>query len=178
MERAGWHYPSGDIRVSDADRDQALSELRTALQAGRITADEFDERAGQALAARTGQELTALLADLPAERPMALAPIPDRSDRTVASWTVVGASALGATAFALAATGAAMTQGPTPQQQEFIRAQLASQGLQVGPGFPPSPAFDWAGVIAPGVIALLLVTLAIVLSVRLARTHRGQSGAS
>jgi len=63
------YYPSGDLRVSDADRDLALSELSEALRAGRITADEFDERSGQVLGARTGKELTALLADLPvAER--------------------------------------------------------------------------------------------------------------
>jgi Domain of unknown function (DUF1707) len=177
MDRAGWHYPSGEFRVSDADRDQALSELREALHLGRITPDEFDERAGQALSARTGDELTVLLADLPAERSAALAPIPERSDRTLATWTIIGASALGATAFALAAAGAALSYGPTLQQQEFIREQLASQGVQVGPGFPPSQGFDWVGVIAPGAIAVLLVALAVVMSVRLARAHRGESGA-
>ncbi len=35
-------YPPGDLRVSDADRDRALSELSKAFQAGRITADELD----------------------------------------------------------------------------------------------------------------------------------------
>ena len=69
MDRAGWNYPPGHIRVSDADRDRALSELSVAFQAGRITADEFDQRSGQALAARTGKELTALLADLPLAGP-------------------------------------------------------------------------------------------------------------
>lgn len=58
MDRTGWHYPPGDLRVSDADRDRALAELSQAFQAGRITADEFDERSGQALHSRTGKELT------------------------------------------------------------------------------------------------------------------------
>jgi hypothetical protein len=61
-------YPPGDLRVSDADRDRALSELSEAFQVGRITAGEFDQRSGQALRARTGKELTGLLADLPLDR--------------------------------------------------------------------------------------------------------------
>src|SRR5580658_11339063 len=59
------YYPPGDLRVSDAERDRALSELSEALQVGRITAGEFDQRSGQVLGARTGKELTAPLADLP-----------------------------------------------------------------------------------------------------------------
>jgi uncharacterized protein DUF1707 len=56
---------AGDLRVSDADRDRAISELSEHCQAGRLTADEFDERSGQALQARTGKELAILFADLP-----------------------------------------------------------------------------------------------------------------
>jgi len=41
MDRAGWHYPTGDLRVSDGDRDRALSELTQAFQVGRLTADEL-----------------------------------------------------------------------------------------------------------------------------------------
>ncbi|HEX6524163.1 MAG TPA: DUF1707 domain-containing protein [Streptosporangiaceae bacterium] len=58
-------YPRGDLRVSDADRDRAVSELSEAFQAGRLTMEEFEERSGQALGARTGRDLTKLLADLP-----------------------------------------------------------------------------------------------------------------
>jgi hypothetical protein len=61
-------YSAGDLRVSDADRDRAISELSEHCQAGRLTADEFDERSGQALQARTGKELAVLFADLPRER--------------------------------------------------------------------------------------------------------------
>jgi hypothetical protein len=61
-------YPAGDLRVSDADRDRVVSELSEHFQAGRLTADEFDERSGRALSARTEGELAALLADLPRER--------------------------------------------------------------------------------------------------------------
>ena len=58
--------PAAEIRASDADRDAALSELSEHFQAGRLTAAEFDDRAGQALAARTWGELRTLLRDLPA----------------------------------------------------------------------------------------------------------------
>jgi hypothetical protein len=63
------NYPAAEMRASDADRDAVLSELSEHFQAGRLTAEEFDERAGQALAARTHGELRNLLRDLPAARP-------------------------------------------------------------------------------------------------------------
>ena len=65
MDTGARGFPPGDLRVSDAERDRALSELSEAYQAGRITADEFDRRSTLALTARTGEELTAPLADLP-----------------------------------------------------------------------------------------------------------------
>jgi Domain of unknown function (DUF1707) len=61
-------YSAGDLRVSDADRDRAISELSEHFQAGRLTTDEFNERSGQALQARTGKELAVLFADLPRDR--------------------------------------------------------------------------------------------------------------
>jgi hypothetical protein len=58
-------FPSGSIRVSDADRDQAIAELSQHFQAGRLTQEEFEERSGRALQARTGDDLAALFTDLP-----------------------------------------------------------------------------------------------------------------
>lgn len=58
-------FPRGDIRVSDAERDQAIAELSTHFQAGRLTQEEFEDRSGRALQAHTGDELRALFADLP-----------------------------------------------------------------------------------------------------------------
>ncbi len=58
-------FPSGGIRVSDADRDQAIAELSEHFQAGRLTQEEFEERSGQALRAKTGNDLAALFTDLP-----------------------------------------------------------------------------------------------------------------
>ena len=171
MDRAGWNYPPGDLRVSDADRDRALFELREAFQAGRITADEFDQRSGQALGARTGKELTALLADLPlddvlAARTTAL----ERAHRVRATRIAICASAAAAGVFALASAAAALTRGPSLQQQELLREAMARQGFPVPPGPPVSPGFDWGGTMTPAAIAVLLVVLIIFL--RVSRAHR------
>ena len=48
-------FPSGEMRASDADRDLALAELSEHFQTGRLTQEEFDERSGRALRARTGR---------------------------------------------------------------------------------------------------------------------------
>jgi hypothetical protein len=58
-------FPGGGIRVSDADRDQAIAELSEHFQAGRLTQEEFEERSGRALQAKTGDDLAALFTDLP-----------------------------------------------------------------------------------------------------------------
>jgi Domain of unknown function (DUF1707) len=63
------NYRPAEMRASDSDRDAVVSDLSEHFQAGRLTAGEFDERMGQALAARTWAELRDLLADLPATRP-------------------------------------------------------------------------------------------------------------
>jgi Flp pilus assembly protein TadB len=58
--------PQGSsIRASDADRDAVLTALSEHFQAGRLTADELEDRTGRALSARTGGDLAVLLADLP-----------------------------------------------------------------------------------------------------------------
>jgi hypothetical protein len=58
--------PSVQMRASDADRDAVLSDLSEHFGAGRLTAGEFDDRTGRALAARTWGELRELMQDLPA----------------------------------------------------------------------------------------------------------------
>ena len=62
------------MKASDSDRDAVVSDLSEHFQAGRLTAEEFDERTGRALAARTWGELRDLLADLPATQPGPRAP--------------------------------------------------------------------------------------------------------
>jgi hypothetical protein len=55
----------GSFRVSDAEREQTIVALRDHLLAGRLTLDEFSERAGAALRARFGGELARVQEDLP-----------------------------------------------------------------------------------------------------------------
>ena len=60
--------PDGHLteRVADADRDRTVTLLREHVVEGRLTLDEFSERVGQALQARTRGDLDAVMADLPA----------------------------------------------------------------------------------------------------------------
>ena len=57
----------GHLRVSHADREQAIGTLTAAFVQGRLTKNELDLRMGQAFASRTYAELATLTADLPAE---------------------------------------------------------------------------------------------------------------
>lgn len=79
MDTVTTGFPAGDLRVSDADRDRAISELSEHFQVGRLTAEEFDERSGRALQAKTGKDLAVLLADLPRNRAAAPSPLPPGS---------------------------------------------------------------------------------------------------
>lgn len=53
------------LRASDAEREQAAAQLREHCAAGRLTPEELDARLSAAFAARTVDELRALLRDLP-----------------------------------------------------------------------------------------------------------------
>jgi hypothetical protein len=63
------------MKASDADRDAVVAALSEHFQTGRLTPEEFDERAGRALAARTLGELDELMADLPAVNVAGPAPV-------------------------------------------------------------------------------------------------------
>jgi hypothetical protein len=54
-----------ELRASDADREAVVRRLRRAVGEGRLTVDEFDERAAAAYAARTLGDLDPLTTDLP-----------------------------------------------------------------------------------------------------------------
>jgi len=53
------------FRASDADRDRVADALREHYAAGRLSAEELDERLATALGARTLGELNRVLTDLP-----------------------------------------------------------------------------------------------------------------
>jgi hypothetical protein len=74
MDSVTKDHPASSLRLSDADRDRAVAELSEHFQAGRIAADELDDRVGRALQARTAADLAPLFADLPGKRPAATGP--------------------------------------------------------------------------------------------------------
>ncbi|HKS99987.1 MAG TPA: DUF1707 domain-containing protein [Rugosimonospora sp.] len=57
------------VRVSDAEREAIVARLNAATGEGRLTLEEFADRAGRAYAARTRGELNELVADLPPAAP-------------------------------------------------------------------------------------------------------------
>jgi DUF1707 SHOCT-like domain len=59
----------GELRASDADREQVAERLRIALDEGRLNLHEYDDRLRDAFSAKTYAELNALLADLPGVTP-------------------------------------------------------------------------------------------------------------
>jgi hypothetical protein len=186
MNSAAADYPPGELRVSDADRDRAIAELSTAFESGRITRDEFDQRSGQALRATTGQELTALVADLPGERaPAARKGAMERAHRVLATRIAAGIGAGASAAGAAGLTAVALTNalshpapGPDLAQRKFAQqvvARVAHLSIPVPPA-RPVPGFDWAGTITPAVFAVLLVVLAVFL-LRVAHAGRARPGA-
>ncbi|GAA0500928.1 hypothetical protein Ade02nite_27140 [Paractinoplanes deccanensis] len=56
-----------EIRASDDDRQRTVAALERHAGAGRLTLDEFAERARAAHSARTLDDLAAVVHDLPAE---------------------------------------------------------------------------------------------------------------
>ncbi len=53
------------LRPLERDRDATLARLQDAFNAGNLDAGAFGERAQKALAASAGEDLAALVADLP-----------------------------------------------------------------------------------------------------------------
>ena len=58
----------GNMRAATADRERTVDVLKAAFAEGRLTQDEFVQRAGQAFGARTYAELAEITADLPVGR--------------------------------------------------------------------------------------------------------------
>jgi hypothetical protein len=58
-------FESSSMRVSDADRESAMTALGEHMSTGRLTLDEYGDRAAQVSTAKTRQELFAQFSDLP-----------------------------------------------------------------------------------------------------------------
>lgn len=57
------------IRISNVERDEAVATLGAHLSTGRLELDEYEQRCGRAVAARTRGDVEALFTDLPAPHP-------------------------------------------------------------------------------------------------------------
>jgi len=60
---------SGELRISDTEREQAVRMLGEHMSVGRLDVDEYGERSARATAAKTRAELTELFSDLPEPHP-------------------------------------------------------------------------------------------------------------
>jgi hypothetical protein len=68
-----------DLRAADVDRQFVADRLRSALDEGRLSLHEYDDRLREAYAARTYGDLDRLLADLPGAERAQLVPPPPAS---------------------------------------------------------------------------------------------------
>lgn len=75
---------SRDVRVSDPERERTIELLKRQTGHGRLTLEEFSERAGLAWASGTRGELEQLTRDLPSEG----APVPATRRLRSTAWTV------------------------------------------------------------------------------------------
>jgi hypothetical protein len=67
--RRGPGVMSKDLRIGDAERDAAVAALGEHFAAGRIDAQEYEDRSSAAWAARSAGALAPLFEDLPAPHP-------------------------------------------------------------------------------------------------------------
>ena len=116
--------PSGGLRASDAERERVAEALRRHHVDGRIDTDELQERLERCYAARTGDELAALLADLPGEAP------PRRSHARAghARWPLAAAVLVVLLAFATVGAVAHGHPGPFPFLAVLLLIKLAWGG--------------------------------------------------
>ena len=104
------------MRAADTDRQQIAEQLKAALDEGRLSLHEYDERVGSAYAAQTYAELLVLVADLP--RPgLSAAEVTAQTRRAarrlptalIVLWTVWGAvAAVNVVVYALVAVTAGL----------------------------------------------------------------------
>ncbi|MEV8504603.1 DUF1707 domain-containing protein [Actinoplanes sp. NPDC051475] len=113
------------MRAADADRQHVVEQLQSAVDQGRLTLSEYDERLRIAYEARTYADLTVLIEDLPATT-LAIDEVPARTTLAPDSagglphalrvlWTIWGtAVAVNFAVWALATTAAGGGIHPWP----------------------------------------------------------------
>lgn len=157
----------GDVRVSDAERDQTVSMLQQAYTDGRIDKDELDRRIDETLAARTKSELAAALRGLPAggdgvgpSHGMTTGAVPqqvpthakavtslDRSWAMVAHWLGLATSFIGPGI--VAATKGRRSRYVREQAMEAVNFQITAIGAWIAVGIVTGVTFGVAGFLMP-----------------------------
>jgi Domain of unknown function (DUF1707) len=139
------------MRASHADREQVIEALKVAFVHGRLTKDELDTRAGQALSAQTRADLAAVSADIPAGAGPVRLPGPARR-RPLAR---AAAGSGGCLIIAAAAVWAAFILDPGPPA--------------------PTPYHSWAKPFFFLAIAAILTALSILVVGVATSVHQGRS---
>lgn len=100
------------MRASDSDRNHTVTVLREEVGTGRLTLDEFTQRADAAYHSRTVGELATLTLDLPSP---ATPPAPPRSRRMPQAVVLIAIAVALAITFAVmsARIGIGPMDGPT-----------------------------------------------------------------
>lgn len=89
--RAPWRVgPDPKMRVSDAERQEVADMLSKHYGDGRLDPQEFEERMGKAMGAKTRGDLDGLFYDLPPLAPAAATPVRRRPLRPVAVGLALG----------------------------------------------------------------------------------------
>ena len=99
---ANWaaEHVVGDMRLSDAERQDALDVLEEHVRSGRLDIDEYGERSARVTAAKRVSDLVPLFDDLPSPRPSALltgvapapgVPMTTDGDGTLTRWMYASA---------------------------------------------------------------------------------------
>lgn len=141
----------GQLRASDADREQAVDLIKAAFVQGRLTGDELDVRVGEALAARTCGRLAALTTDIRTPSVEAVSVPESARARPRPAAIKAGRSATGAVIAAcvavvavLAAAGAHLRVGP-----DAVACQSFSAWAQQGSdGFNSDMLLDFSAAAA------------------------------
>jgi hypothetical protein len=141
-------------RAANADRDRAMDVLTAGFAEGRLTKDEYDERAARVLAARTYGELAALVADLPAGPLGGVAPYP--VPQAPVNSLAVAALACGIGVFLTSGLTAIPAIALGHAARQSVRrtgergAGMALAGIIIG----------WSAIALGAILALLVVTVA------------------
>jgi len=129
----------GRLRAAHADREQVIEALKNGFVHGRLTKDELDTRAGQALAARTYAELAALTADIPPD-PAAAGPVRPPAPARRRPLARAAAQSGSCLIIAAAAIWAAGVAGPDGSGLNRLCALVAYFAVVAAIGF------SWCGV--------------------------------